>query len=67
MKDKIRVSALNFLIDNIRDEVGLSFGDVANNTLLGPEGESYRLAKEAMIMGRNFVKVTSAMKEDKND
>lgn len=35
--------------------------------ILGLEGESYRLAKEAMIMGRNFVKVTSAMKEDKND
>lgn len=67
MTDKVRVSALNFLIDNIRDEVGLNFGDVANNTLSGLEGESDRFTKEAMIMGWNFVKVTSAMKEDKND
>lgn len=67
MTDKVRVSALNYLIDNIRDEVGLNFGDVANNTLSGLEGESDRFTKEAMIMGWNFVKVTSAMKEDKND
>lgn len=66
MTDKIRISALNYLIDNILDEVGLGFGDVANNTLSGLEGESSRFAKEAMIMGWNFVKVTSAM-EDKND
>lgn len=67
MTDKVRVSALNYLIDNIRDEVGLNFGDVANNTLSGLEGESDRFTKEAMIMGWNFVKVTSAIKEDKND
>lgn len=66
MTDKIRISALNYLIDNIRDEVGLNFGDVANNALSGLEGESDRFTKEAMIMGWNFVKVTSAM-EDKND
>lgn len=62
MTDKVRVSALNYLIDNIRDEVGLNFGDVANNTLSGLEGESDRFTKEAIIMGWNFVKVTSAMK-----
>ena len=68
MTDKIRVSALNYLIDNIRDEVGLGFGDVADNVLASSlKGESSRFAKEAMIMGLNFVKVTSAMKEDKND
>ena len=66
MTDKIRISALNYLIDNIRDEVGLNFGDVANNVLSGLEGESDRFAKEAMIMGWNFAKVMSAM-EDKND
>lgn len=33
MTDKIRISALNYLIDNIRDEVGLGFGDVTNNLL----------------------------------
>lgn len=64
MTDKIRVSALNYLIDNIRDEVGLGFGDVANNTLSDLEGESSRFAKEAMIMGWNFVKVTSAMEDN---
>lgn len=62
MTDKVRVSALNYLIDNIRDEVGLNFGDIANNTLSGLEGESDRFTKEAIIMGWNFVKVTSAMK-----
>ena len=66
MTDKIRISALNYLIDNIRDEVGLNFGDVANNVLSSLEGESDRFAKEAMIMGWNFAKVMSAM-EDKND
>ena len=67
MTDKIRVYALSYLIDNIRDEVGLGFGDVADNILANSlKGESDRFAKEAMIMGWNFVKVTSAM-EDKND
>lgn len=68
MTDKIRIFALSYLIDNIRDEVGLGFGDVADNILANSlKGESDRFAKEAMIMGWNFVKVTSAMKEDKND
>lgn len=68
MTDKIRISALNYLIDNICDEVGLGFGDVADNVLTSSlKGESGRFAKEAMIRGWNFVKVTSAMKEDKND
>lgn len=67
MTDKIRISALNYLIDNIRNEVGLGFVDVADNVLTSSlKGESGRFAKEAMIMGWNFVKVTSAM-EDKND
>lgn len=67
MTDKIRISALNYLIDNIRDEVGLGFGDVTDNLLSSSsKSESSRFAKEAMIMGWNFVKVTSAM-EDKND
>ncbi|WP_232804807.1 hypothetical protein [Lactobacillus crispatus] len=67
MTDKIRISALNYLIDNIRDEVGLSFGDVADNVLASSlKGESSRFAKEAMIMGWNFAKVMSVM-EDKND
>lgn len=67
MTDKIRVSALNYLIDNIRDEVGLVFGDVADNVLANSlKGESGRFAEEAMIMGWNFAKVMSAM-EDKND
>lgn len=67
MTDKIRISALNYLIDNIRDEVGLGFGDVTDNVLSSSlKGESGRFAKEAMIMGWNFVKVTSVM-EDKND
>lgn len=68
MTDKIRISALNYLIDNIRDEVGLGFGDVTDNVLSSSlKGKSGRFAEEAMIMGWNFVKVTSAMKEDKND
>ena len=55
------------MIDNIRDEVGLSFGDVADNVLASSlKGESSRFAKEAMIMGWNFAKVMSVM-EDKND
>lgn len=67
MTDKIRISALNYLIDNIRDEVGLGFGDVTDNVLSSSlKGESGRFAKEAMIMGWNFAKVMSAM-EDKND
>lgn len=66
MTDKIRISALNYLINNIRDEVGLGFGDVVNNTLSNLEGESSRFAEEAVIMGWNFAKVRSAM-EDKND
>ena len=67
MTDKVRVSALNYLIDNIRDEVGLGFGDVADNVLASSlKGESGRFAKEAMIMGWNFAKVMSVM-EDKND
>ena len=67
MTDKIRISALNYLIDNIRDEVGLGFGDVADNVLASSlKGESGRFAEEAMIMGWNFAKVMSAM-EDKND
>lgn len=65
MTDKIRISALNYLIDNIRDEVGLSFGDVADNVLASSlKGESSRFAEEAMIMGWNFVKVTSAMEDN---
>lgn len=67
MTDKIRIFALNYLIDNIRAEVGLGFGDVADNVLASSlKGESGRFAKEAMIMGWNFAKVMSAM-EDKND
>ena len=67
MTDKIRISALNYLIDNIRDEVGLGFGDVTDNVLSSSlKGESGRFAKEAMIMGWNFAKVMSVM-EDKND
>lgn len=55
------------MIDNIRDEVGLGFGDVADNVLTSSlKGESGRFAKEAMIMGWNFAKVMSVM-EDKND
>lgn len=68
MTDKIRVYALSYLIDNIRDEVSLGFGDVADNVLASSlKGESGRFAKEAMIMGWNFAKFMSAMKEDKND
>lgn len=67
MTDKIRISALNYLIDNICDEVGLGFGDVADNVLTSSlKGESGRFAKEAMIMGWNFAKFMSVM-EDKND
>ena len=67
MTEKIRIFALSYLIDNIRDEVGLGFGDVADNILANSlKGESDCFAKEAMIMGWNFAKVTSAM-EDKND
>lgn len=67
MTDKIRIFALNYLIDNIRAEVGLGFGDVADNVLASSlKGESGRFAKEAMIMGWNFAKFMSAM-EDKND
>ena len=67
MTDKIRIFALNYLIDNIRDEVGLGFGDVADNVLTSSlKGESGRFAKEAMIMGWNFAKFMSVM-EDKND
>lgn len=67
MTDKIRIFALSYLIDNIRAEVGLGFGDVADNVLASSlKGESGRFAKEAMIMGWNFAKVMSAM-EDKND
>lgn len=67
MTDKIRISALNYLIDNILDEVGLGFGDVTDNVLSSSlKGESGRFATEAMIMGWNFAKVMSAM-EDKND
>lgn len=65
MTDKIRISALNYLIDNIRDEVGLGFGDVTDNLLSSSsKSESSRFAKEAMIMGWNFVKVTSAMEDN---
>lgn len=65
MTDKIRVYALSYLIDNIRDEVSLGFGDVADNVLASSlKGESGRFAKEAMIMGWNFVKVTSAMEDN---
>lgn len=67
MTDKIRISALNYLIDNICDEVGLGFGDVADNVLTSSlKGESGRFAEEAVIRGWNFAKVMSAM-EDKND
>ena len=67
MTDKIRIFALSYLIDNIRAEVGLGFGDVADNVLASSlKGESGRFAEEAVIMGWNFVKVTSAMR-DKND
>ena len=65
MTDKIRISALNYLIDNIRDEVGLGFGDVTNNLLSSSsKSESSRFAKEAMIMVWNFVKVKSAMEDN---
>lgn len=65
MTDKIRVYALNYLIDNIRDEVSLGFGDVADNVLASSlKGESGRFAKEAMIMGWNFAKVMSAMEDN---
>lgn len=65
MTDKIRISALNYLIDNIRDEVGWGFGDVTNNLLSSSsKSESSRFAKEAMIMGWNFVKVKSAMEDN---
>ena len=67
MTDKIRIFALSYLIDNIRDEVGLGFGDVADNVLASSlKGESGRFAEEAVIMGWNFAKGMSAM-EDKND
>ena len=67
MTDKIRVYALNYLINNICNEVSLGFGDVADNVLASSlKGESGRFAKVAMIMGWNFAKVMSAM-EDKND
>ena len=65
MTDKIRISALNYLIDNIRDEVSLGFGDVADNVLASSsKSESSRFAKEAMITGWNFVKVKPAMEDN---
>ena len=45
--------------------VSLGFGDVADNVLASSlKGESGRFAKEAMIMGWNFVKVKSAMEDN---
>lgn len=67
MTDQIRVIALSYLIDEIRDEVGLNFGDVTESILSGSlKGESGRFAKEAIKMSRFHIKILSGM-EDNHD